>query len=158
MAQDKKKKNEKLVAELNRLLADYNVCYQKLRSYHWNVRGKRFFQLHEEFEKLYNETAVQADEVAERISRLGTHPASTLKQFLDLTRMKEDDGNRNADEMVRGVIDDLEALSSFGAEAIDIAEDHDDVATANMLEDFIQRQEEHAWMLGAWLNEGDVSK
>ena len=52
---------------LNQLLADYQVFYANLRGFHWNVRGKGFFTLHEAYEKLYNTVAEQVDEVAERI-------------------------------------------------------------------------------------------
>ena len=43
------KKIEATVQELNILLADYHLYYQKLRNFHWNVIGKNFFDLHEKF-------------------------------------------------------------------------------------------------------------
>jgi len=50
-----------VVVELNTLLADYNIYYQKLRSFHWNVLGKNFFDLHEKFENMYNEAKLKVD-------------------------------------------------------------------------------------------------
>jgi starvation-inducible DNA-binding protein len=59
-----------VVTELNVLLAEYHVYYQKLRNFHWNVLGKNFFDLHNTFEKMYNETKTKIDEIAERIVTL----------------------------------------------------------------------------------------
>ena len=47
-----KEKTAKTVSELNILLADYHLYYQKLRNFHWNVIGKNFFDLHEKFEEV----------------------------------------------------------------------------------------------------------
>ena len=43
-----------ILTRLNQLLADYSVFYQKLRIYHWTVKGPMFFQLHTKFEEMYN--------------------------------------------------------------------------------------------------------
>ena len=57
-----------VVKALSQLLADYQVFYANLRGFHWNVRGKGFFMLHEHYENLYNDTANKVDEVAEPTS------------------------------------------------------------------------------------------
>ena len=69
-----------VVIELNTLLADYHMYYQKLRNFHWNILGKNFFDLHEKFESLYTDARVKIDEIAERILTLGFHPVSKLLQ------------------------------------------------------------------------------
>lgn len=48
-----------VVTELNVLLADYHVYYQKLRNFHWNVLGENFFDLHNRFEEMYNDNKNQ---------------------------------------------------------------------------------------------------
>jgi starvation-inducible DNA-binding protein len=142
------------VAEkLNHFLADSALYYQKLRNYHWNVRGKKFFQLHEEFEELYNQQSTFVDDIAERVSRLGTQPLSTLASFVENGRIEETGGNLSADEMVRNLIGDIETLEGFALEVIETAEEANDVATCNMLEDMVEAQESNAWMLSCWLNE-----
>ena len=47
---------EVLSAELNILLANFQIYYQNLRGLHWNIRGRRFFDLHLKFEELYNDS------------------------------------------------------------------------------------------------------
>lgn len=56
-----------VVIELNTLLAEYHIYYQKLRNYHWNILGKNFFDLHDKFEELYGQARIRIDEIAERI-------------------------------------------------------------------------------------------
>ena len=69
------KETEILVAELNILLSSFQVYYQNLRGIHWNIRGKRFFDLHVKFEELYTDLILKADEIAERILTLGETPS-----------------------------------------------------------------------------------
>ena len=148
-----KKDDVPVIEDLNRLLADYRIYDQKLRNYHWTVRGKRFFELHEEFEKLYNQTTLWYDDIAERISRLGGVPLLTLKDYVEQARLEEDPKPGHSDEMVRTLIEDIVTLNTYSAEVVETAGEHTDIATANMLEDMIEQQEENAWMLSAWLNE-----
>ena len=62
-----KKDTEKLVSELNGLLANFQIYYQNLRGLHWNIKGKNFFELHVKFEEFYTDSQVKIDDIAERI-------------------------------------------------------------------------------------------
>ena len=64
----------KTVKTLDKLLASYQVYYQNLRNFHWNVEGENFFDLHAKFEKLYKDARVKIDEIAERILTLRHRP------------------------------------------------------------------------------------
>jgi len=66
--------HNRVVEKLNQLLINYQVHYQNLRLFHWNVKGPFFFILHEKFEELYNEAALKIDEVAERVLALNGIP------------------------------------------------------------------------------------
>ena len=68
-----------LIKNLRTLTADATVLYQKLRHFHWNVRGKNFFGLHLKFEELYTEWATHIDSFAERSLTVGGRPPVTLK-------------------------------------------------------------------------------
>jgi starvation-inducible DNA-binding protein len=67
-------KKQKKKSELNLLLSNYQVYYQNLRGIHWNIRGKRFFDLHVKFEELYNDSQLKIDMIAERVLTLGGTP------------------------------------------------------------------------------------
>lgn len=142
-----------IAKQLDQLLADYAVYYQKLRNYHWNVRGKRFFQLHEEFEQLYGQAETWVDGLAERIAQLDERPTATVAGFAERTRLEEKNKPMMADEMVRDLIGDIGRLDGFAKDVIETADDERDYATTNMLEDVCQHQEENAWMLRSWLQE-----
>lgn len=146
---------EQTARELNTLLADYAIYNQRLRNYHWNVKGRRFFQLHEEFEKLYTQASSWSDELAERVARLQGRPASTLREFLELSRLEEDPGKGRPDSemMVRRLVDDIDKLNAFASTTVKSAGEAGDVATATLLEDIVKIQEENAWMLSSWLAE-----
>ncbi len=135
------------------LLADYQVFYQKMRSYHWNVTGPLFFGLHEKFEELYNDAALKVDEIAERLAaRANRKLPATLKEQLELARLAEDPKPGQANDMVHNVIADLGTLNtSLRAVSADAAGEGD-VATANLLEGFADEQEKTAWMFRAFVD------
>ena len=141
--------NQNLHAQLNALLADYQVFYQKLRGYHWTVKGPMFFALHAKFEELYDAAAERVDALAERLMALGGHPVATLRGQLEIARLREDGETKDAPSMVRNVHDDLEALQRSLRAAVEIS--GIDPATANLLEGIADEQEKTLWMLGAFL-------
>lgn len=136
---------------LSHLLADYQVFYQKLRGYHWNVTGPLFFGLHQQFEEMYNDAALKVDEVAERLAARGVRPPSTLKETLELTRLTEDGATADPRQMVQQVIDDLGSLNGSLRELSATAGESGDAASINLLDGFADGQEKTAWMLRAFL-------
>lgn len=132
---------------LNGLLADYQVHYQRMRNFHWNVKGPMFFELHLKFEELYTAAALKVDALAERVLALGARPWSTLAAQLEHASLQEQDGEADAPAMVRTTLADLEALNArIRALAVEA-----DAATVNLVEPFADAQEQTAWMLRAYL-------
>lgn len=144
--------SQDLVDEMNRLLSDYQVLYQKLRAYHWNVEGENFFLLHEKFEELYDRTTLIVDEIAERIRAFGEYPISTYSEQLVEARISEDNGQIEGREMVENLCSDYENLQEALDTAIETAESDGDSTTVNLLEDIQDEQEETLWMLKAFLS------
>jgi len=142
------KKIDKGLADL---LADYQVHYHKLRGYHWTVTGPLFFGLHAQFEQLYLATAEKVDAIAERIAARGGRPPVTMKEVLDLARLKEDHGQPSPNDMVRGVTEDLATLNESLRALARTASEEGDTATVNLLDGFADEQEKSAWMLKAFL-------
>lgn len=136
---------------LNTLLADYMVYYQKLRNYHWNVKGQEFFKLHEEFEEAYNMAADWADDLAERVLALGGRPYSTLDEFIEHSRLDEDPEAPTAEQMVANLIDDIESLNEYARELAEVAEQRPDRTTANLLDDIVDDQAQRQWMFRTFL-------
>jgi len=139
-----------VVENLNKLLANLHVHYQKLRNYHWNVEGPDFFDIHETFEEEYNEVKLEIDEVAERIRVFGKTPYSTLVKYLEVSEIKETGTDLSADEMVKEILKDFEVLLSFMVDSIEAAEKIGDISTDDLITGFMKRREKKHWMLTAF--------
>ena len=81
--------SEKLLDAVNKQVANWTVMYVKLHNYHWYVKGKDFFTLHEKFEELYNETATYIDDLAERLLALNGKPIGTMTESLKTASVKK---------------------------------------------------------------------
>ena len=140
-----------VVAELNQLLAEYNVYYQKLRSFHWNVLGKNFFDLHNKFEELYNDAKLKIDETAERILTLRYHPVSQFGEYLEMAEIKETSAMITDSEMVEIILKDHQALLLQMKKVISKASSAGDEGTIDMIGAYIASLEKASWMLDAWV-------
>lgn len=140
-----------LVESLNALLANYQVHYQKLRNFHWNIEGPDFFDLHENFENQYNRAAKQIDSIAERIRVFHHRPASTLREYLDMSEIEEVRGQMEGRDMVKELIRDFETLLRYNMDALDAANRLGDTSTSDMMIKFRRKMEKTYWMYTAWL-------
>jgi len=140
-----------IIGSLNVLLANYHVHYQKMRNFHWNVKGKDFFDLHKKFEELYNEAKDNSDAVAERIRVFGQTPVSTLKEYLETAEIKEVSTDLSGEAMVQETLSDFQVLLSFMVNVTDAAIHIGDVGTEDMISSFIKKMEETHWMFTAWM-------
>src|SRR5579864_5455596 len=81
--------------QLAKLLADEFVLYTKTRNAHWNVEGPDFHAMHLFFESQYEQLDDIMDGVAERIRSIGHYAPATLKTYLQLTHLSENNQNKN---------------------------------------------------------------
>jgi len=138
---------------LSAVLADAVVLYTKTRKFHWNVSGQSFMELHKLFETQYDKLAEAIDEIAERISKLGALSIGTLKEFLQLTTLKETPG-KNPDQqgMLKELLADHETVIKALRKNIDDCEDKfKDKGTADFLNNIMQQHETIAWTLRRYL-------
>jgi len=145
-----KMETAELVKTMNVLLANYHIHYQKLRNYHWNVKGADFFDIHEKFEEQYNESIENIDLIAERIRVFGYTPMSTLKEYLETSEIKETGTDLTGMEMVAEILRDFEVLLSYMVNVADAAIDVGDVGTEDMINSFIKKMEKSHWMFTAF--------
>jgi starvation-inducible DNA-binding protein len=80
-------KSEQLAKQLNILLANFQTYYQNLRGIHWNIKGKRFFDLHVKFEELYTDANTKVDDIAERVLTLGGTPYHTFEDYTEHSKV-----------------------------------------------------------------------
>jgi starvation-inducible DNA-binding protein len=140
-----------LVSILNKQISNWSVLYTKLHNYHWYVKGGQFFTLHIKFEEFYNEAGLHVDELAERLLAIGGKPAATMKEYLEISSIKEATGNETADEMVQSVINDFSIIIGELKEGMSYAGEMNDETTGDMLLAIHSGLEKHVWMLTAFL-------
>ncbi|MEP3836946.1 MAG: DNA starvation/stationary phase protection protein [Algibacter sp.] len=140
-----------VVMELNILLADYHIYYQKLRSNHWNVNGKNFFDLHDKFEELYNHAQLKIDAIAERVLTLRYNPMSKMKDYLKAATIHEDRPIKSDHDMVEETLNDHKILLNQMSQVIVKAEQISDEGTIDLIGAYIRELEKSSWMLSAWL-------
>jgi starvation-inducible DNA-binding protein len=139
------------VEKLNILLANFQVYYQNLRGLHWNIRGKKFFELHVKFEELYNQSQLRIDEIAERVLTLGGAPLHTFEDYMSLNTIQIGKNITNDEKAVELIIDSLSKLLVLEREILDMAGEINDEGTTSMMSDLIKEQEKDIWMMKAFL-------
>ena len=138
------------VAEaLKMALADSYALYVKTLGVHWNVTGPSFFGLHKLTDAQYNELHQAADAIAERIRALGHVAPASFSEFRAATCVDVETPHKSTAEMLKELVADNEAVARRMLEASDIADEHGDKFTEDMLIGRIGVHEENAWMLRA---------
>ncbi|OYX16086.1 MAG: DNA starvation/stationary phase protection protein [Algoriphagus sp. 32-45-6] len=145
------KESKPLVKMLNELLANYQIYYQNLRNFHWNVTGPNFFELHAKFEELYTAANTGVDEVAERILTLGARPYSSYGEYIEHSGIKEAKDVADAKKMVEIIRDNLNELLVLERKTLEAANESGDEGTASLMSDYITEKEKVVWMLSAYL-------
>ncbi|SDW74195.1 Dps family protein [Aequorivita viscosa] len=145
-----KKKTTATAKELNVLLADYHLYYQKLRNFHWNIVGNHFFDLHNKFEEMYDDAKVKIDEIAERILTLRFQPTSNFSDYIKMSSIKEASENTKDLEMVEKLLTDHGLLLKQMRKVIETADKAEDEGTIDLIGGYIGYIEKVSWMLDAW--------
>lgn len=138
--------------KLNNYLANQMLMYIKLHNLHWYVEGKGFFNLHAKFEELYDQTAEIIDVVAERILALGDKPIASLKAALEIGAVKELEAKTiSSDDAVKALKTDVEYWIKDTKEIVTLAEEVEDVVTADIFTGYLGEYQKLLWMLKAHL-------
>lgn len=146
-------KSKVLVNHLNDLLANYQLFYQNLRGFHWNIKGNHFFELHVKFEEYYNNAIEKVDEIAERILTLEGIPLHSYSAYMKQAEIKEVTGVTDGKSCVKEIVSNLSILIRKEREILALAAEAGDDGTQDMINPYISEQEKTLWMLRAYLSE-----
>lgn len=141
---------QKMIDILNKQLAETYDLYAQTKHAHWNVKGSNFFQLHELFDELAQDVFKFIDPIAERATALGGYAYGTLRMAAANSGLPEYpreafDGRQHIDALI-------DRFSKYGAncrKAIDIAQDEDDMGTADLFTDIVRDIDKDLWFLEA---------
>ena len=140
---------EEISTLLNTLLADEYVLYTKTRNAHWNVTGPNFYELHKFFETHYEALDIMIDDIAERVRSLGHYALGTMKDFLNVTHMDEENQEfSNPKQIIQTLVNDHETIIRIIRNDITpISEKYKDLGTTDFVTGLMEQHEKMAWML-----------
>jgi starvation-inducible DNA-binding protein len=147
-------KNLKEVATLlNTLLANEYVLYTKTRNAHWNIQGDNFIELHKFFESQYNSLNIIIDDTAERVRALGHFALGSLKDFLKVAQLSEQNDNfSDQNHIIKTLLEDHESIiHSLRNHIVIITDQFKDLGTADFMTGLMEQHEKMAWMLRSYL-------
>jgi starvation-inducible DNA-binding protein len=143
---------------LNGLVADSYALYTKTKNFHWHVSGPHFRDYHLLFDEQATEIFASIDDLAERVRKLGARTVHSIGEIAKLQTIKDNNKDFVAPaDMLTELMDDNKHVIGRMREAHVIADKHDDVATASILENFIDQAEKRNWFLFEASRTGDGS-
>ncbi|MCO5238549.1 MAG: DNA starvation/stationary phase protection protein [Chitinophagaceae bacterium] len=145
-------KNRQSVAEaLSHVLADEHILYNKTRSYHWNVEGPSFMELHKLYEEQYTMLAEIIDEIAERIRTIGHYAEGRLKELLKLASLEEPPVPTRFEKQIPSLDADHETIIINLRKLIKkFDEDYKDAGSSDFVTGLLKQHEKMAWMLRSY--------
>jgi starvation-inducible DNA-binding protein len=137
-----------LSGALNAVLADVFALYMKTKNFHWHVSGPHFRDYHLLLDEQGTELFAMTDVIAERVRKVG---GNTLRSIGDIARHQRIADNEAAyvspDDMIAELREDNQRLIAAMRETHDVCDEHNDVASASLLENFIDEAEKRVWFL-----------
>lgn len=138
---------EQLIQQLKVILGTNFALYLKSHNFHWNIEGSNFPQYHSFLDSLYNSIWEQNDDIAEHIRQLNSYAPGSFTRFLELSAIEEELNIPQALEMMSILKDDNDKFIIQLRAGIVVAEQANEPAVGNFLQDLLGAHQKHAWML-----------
>jgi starvation-inducible DNA-binding protein len=142
------KDTKDVAAVLNGLLADVFALYLKTKNFHWHMSGPHFRDYHLLLDQQGEQIFAMTDALAERVRKIGR---PTLRSISDITRHQRvlDNNAEYVDpaDMIAELRDDNQQMAKRMREAHGICDEAEDIATASLLENWIDETERRNWFL-----------
>jgi starvation-inducible DNA-binding protein len=135
-------------AALNLLLADVFALYMKTKNFHWHISGPHFRDYHLLLDEQADQLYATTDPIAERVRKLGGTTLRSIGQIHRLQRVKDNDADYvTPGDMLVELREDNQALVARMRQAHIVCDEHGDVATASLIEVWIDEAERRIWFL-----------
>ncbi|HEY0183871.1 MAG TPA: DNA starvation/stationary phase protection protein [Rhodopila sp.] len=137
-----------IAAVLNRLLADSYALYFKTKNFHWHVSGPHFRDYHLLLDEQAGQIIDATDDIAERVRKIGGQTLKSVNQVAAQTTVKPNEADYvEPSDMLAELLEDNRAYVVELRTAHDVADDHNDSATASLIENWIDAAERRVWFL-----------
>ena len=142
------KATQDIAGAMNAILADVFALYLKTKNFHWHLSGPHFRDYHllfdEQGEQIFNMT----DPIAERIRKLGGSTIRSIGEISRLQRIADNDADYvEPEDMLAELCEDNKTLTARLREAHNVCHEHRDIATASLIEVWIDETERRTWFL-----------
>ena len=140
-------------ANLRQLLADVFALYLKTKNFHWHMTGSHFRDYHllldEQGEQIFSMT----DDIAERARKLGKSTLRSISDIANNQRLKDNNETKVAPaDMILELAADNQRLIEFMRQSHELCDQHNDVATTSLIENWIDQTERRVWFLSEVAN------
>ena len=133
---------------MNRILADVFALYVKTKNFHWHMSGPHFRDYHLLLDEQADQIFAMTDPIAERIRKIGGATIKSIGQIAAMKRVLDNDADYvEPSDMLAELREDNATLTANMREAHEICDKHRDIATASLLEVWIDESERRAWFL-----------
>jgi starvation-inducible DNA-binding protein len=137
-----------IAGALNILLADMFALYLKTKNFHWHVSGPHFRDYHLMFDEHAEQIFATTDDIAERIRKIGGTTLRSIGHIGRLQRVLDNDADFVTPlDMLAELRDDNKQLAAAMREIHGLCDEHGDVASASLLETWIDQAERRTWFL-----------
>ena len=138
----------KISASLNTLLADAFALYLKTKNFHWHVSGPHFRDYHLMLDEQAADIFAATDDMAERVRKIGGTTLRSIGHIAKLQTIEDNDAEFvPPGAMLRELMNDNKKVAEAMRKAHEVADGHDDPATASMIEIWLDQTEKRTWFL-----------
>jgi starvation-inducible DNA-binding protein len=142
------KAKKSLARCINELVADAFALFIKTKNFHWHVSGKHYRDYHLLLDEQSEQIFAMIDVLAERVRKIGE---STIRSLDDIKRLTEIENDNDEfvppTEMIRRLMHDNKNFAERIRHAHEICDEHKDIATASILEAYLDETERRVWFL-----------
>ncbi len=149
---------EDIAGALNALLADTFALYLKTKNFHWHMSGPHFRDYHLLLDEQSDQIFAMTDVIAERVRKLGQPTLRSIGDVSRQSRIADNDAPYvDPDDMLAELRDDTQRFIGAMRETHDLCDEHNDVATTSLLENYIDEAERRVWFLYEIGRQGEPS-
>jgi starvation-inducible DNA-binding protein len=135
-------------AALTILLADMFALYLKTKNFHWHMSGRHFRDYHLLLDEQAEQIFATTDAIAERVRKIGGTTLRSIGQISRLQRLLDNEAEYvSPHDMLAELRDDNKQLTAAMRETHTLCDEHEDVASASLLENWIDEAERRTWFL-----------
>jgi len=142
------KASKDIAGGMNAILADVFALYLKTKNFHWHMSGAHFRDYHLLLDEQADQLYAMTDPIAERIRKTGGSTLRSIGHIARIQRIKDNDAEYvDPPDMLAELREDNQTLAARLREVHDMVDEHRDIATASLIENWIDETERRTWFL-----------